>query len=155
MVCGLLLVFTAGCGGGATGPVDPQSQVSGSVTNGGKPVTLGSLVVFSNAEKGLTLTGTLDSLGNFSLTAADPKVGVPAGRYTVAIKPPVEPVMEVNQSSEDYKKMMQSGGPKAVTQSKPPTASDIPAKFNDPKTSGLVFEVKAGPNTFDIDLAKL
>ena len=153
VTCSLVL-FSAGCGG-PTGPVDPQAQVSGSVTNDGKPVALGSLVVFFNSEKGLTLTGTLDSLGKYSLTAADPKVGVPVGRYEVAVKPPVAPVMEATQS-DDYKKMMQGGGgPDTIASSKPATASDIPEKFNDPKTSGLVFEVKSGPNTFDFDLSKL
>lgn len=149
---GLAFLF-AGCGG-PTGPVDPQAQVSGTVTNNGKPVTLGSLVVFFNSEKGLTLTGTLDSLGNYSLTAADPKVGVPAGRWEVSVKPPVAPVVEMS-NSDDYKKMMQGGGPKSVASSKPATAPDIPEKFNNPKTSGLVFEVKPGPNTFSFDLAKL
>ena len=73
-----LLILTCllqGCDG-PTGPVGPQSQVSGTVTNDGKPVTLNSQVVFHNSEKGLTLTGTLDSLGKYSLTPADPKIGV-------------------------------------------------------------------------------
>ena len=152
VVCGLVL-FSAGCGG-PTGPADPQAQVSGTVTNDGKPVAVGSRAVFFNSEKGLTLTGTLDSMGNYSLTAADPKVGVPAGRWEVSVKPPVAPLMEVSDS-EDYKKMMQGGGPESVADSKPAIASDIPEKFNDPKTSGLVFEVKAGPNTFNFDLSKL
>jgi len=152
VVCGLVLL-SAGCGGEPV-PVDPQSQVSGTVTNDGKPVALGSLVVFFNSTKGLTLTGTLDSLGNYSLTAADPKVGVPAGRWEVSVKPPVAPLTEMS-TSDDYKKMMQGGGPKTVADSNPATAPDIPEKFNDPKTSGLVFEVKPGPNKFDFDLAKL
>ena len=154
MVCSLVLI-SVGCGG-PTGPVDPQAQVSGSVTNDGKPVSLGSLVVFYNAEKGLTLTGTLDSLGKYSLTAADPKVGVPVGRYEVTVKPPVAAVIDINPSSDEYMKKMQGGGgADSLAASKPAAASDIPEKFNDPKTSGLVFEVKAGPNTFDFDLSKL
>ena len=93
-------------------------------------------------------------MGKYSLTAADPKVGVPAGRWEVAVKPPVAAVKEMS-NTEDYKKMMQGGGPQSVAESKPATAADIPEKFNDPTTSGLVFEVKAGPNTFDFDLSKL
>ena len=149
-----LLILTCliqGCGGGPTGPVGPQSQVSGTVTNNGKPVTLNSQIVFYNSEKGLTLTGTLDSLGKYSLTPADPKVGVPAGRYEVCIKPPVVPVIQMDPSSPEYAKMMQSG--ESVTPAT--TATDIPEKFSDAKTSGLVFEVKEGPNTYDFDLAKL
>ena len=154
-LCACLMAFSIGCGGGSTEPAGPQSQVSGTVTNNGTPVTLDSRVIFFNSGIGLTLTGTLDSLGKYSLTAADPKVGVPAGRYEVSLMPPVAPVVEVNQSSEDYKKMMQGGGEKSLTESKPATAADIPEKFNNPKTSGLVFEVKAGANTFDMDLSKL
>jgi len=149
-----LVGFVAGCGG-PSGPTDPQAQVSGKVTNDGKPVTLDSRVVFFNAEKGLTLTGAIDSLGNYSLSPADPKIGVPAGRYTVTIMPPVAAVVEVNQSSEDYKKMMMTGGAATTAQTASNTASDIPEKFRDAKTSKLVFEIKAGANTFDMDLAKL
>jgi hypothetical protein len=151
-----VLILPIGCGGPG-GPVDPQAQVSGSVTNNGKPITLDSHVVFYNKEKGLTLTGVIDSLGKYSLSAADPKVGVPVGRYEVTIKPPVPPVVEVNPSSPDYMKMMQaSQGAKSVSATgKANSAPDIPEKFNDPKTSGLVFEVKQGVNTFDLDLSKL
>ena len=148
-----LLILTCllqGCDG-PTGPVGPQSQVSGTVTNDGKPVTLNSQVVFHNSEKGLTLTGTLDSLGKYSLTPADPKIGVPAGRYQVCIKPPVVPVIQMDPSSPEYAKLMQGG----QDMSPAPTAVDIPEKFNEASTSGLVFEVKEGPNTYDFDLSKL
>ena len=145
-----LICLLPGCGG-ATGPVGPQSQVSGTVTNDGKPLALNTQVVFFNDVKGLTLTGTLDSLGKYSLTAADPKVGVPSGRYEVCIKPPVVPVIQVDPSSADYAKMMQEGNTAAPAA----TVVDIPEKFTDPKTSGLVFEVKEGVNTYDFDLAKL
>ncbi len=147
----ILTCLISGCGDGPTAPTGPQSQVSGTVTNDGKPVTLNSQIVFFNSEKGLTLTGTLDSLGKYSLTPADPKLGVPAGRYEVCIKPPVVPVMQVDPSSPDYAKMMQAGNIPAPAA----TTADIPEKFNDPKTSGLIFEVKEGPNTYDFDLAKL
>lgn len=152
-ICLGMSLFT-GCGG-PTGPVGPQAQVSGTVTNDGKPVTLNSQVVFYNAEKGLTLSGTLDSLGKYSLSAADPKLGVPAGRYDVKIIPPAAPVVEMNQSSADYKKMMQAGGAGAAPAKPADSAPDIPAKFRDLKTSKLVFEIKEGANTFDLDLSKL
>jgi len=124
------------------------------VTNDGKPVTLDSRVIFFNKDKGLTLIGVLDSLGTYSLVAGDPKLGVPAGRYEVSLAPPAPPIIEMNQSSPDYQKMMSAGGAPA-----PPSgaskAPDIPGKFLDPKTSGLVFEVKEGPNTYNFDLSKL
>lgn len=144
----------SGCGSSSTAPVGVQSQVSGTVTNDGKPVTLDSRVIFFNKDKGLTLIGVLDSLGTYSLVAGDPKLGVPAGRYEVSLAPPAPPIIEMNQSSPDYQKMMSAGGAPA-----PPSgaskAPDIPGKFLDPKTSGLVFEVKEGPNTYNFDLSKL
>lgn len=147
----MCLTVVFGCGG-PTGPTGPQAKVSGTVTNDGKPVTLNSQVVFYNKEKGLTLTGTLDSLGKYSLTPADPKLGVPAGRYEVSIKPPVVPQIQADPSSPEYQKMMMEGTDGTASGS---TASDIPEKFSDPKTSGLVFEVKEGDNTYDFDLSKL
>jgi len=153
-LCASATVFVSGCGGSSSAPQGLQSQVSGTVINDGKPVTLNSVVVFYNKDKGLTLSGTLDSLGKYSLTAGDPKVGVPAGRYEVSITPPVPPVLEVNPAGADYQKMMQSGGVAAPTAASE-SAPDIPEKFRDPKTSGLVFEVKEGPNIYDFDLAKL
>ncbi len=157
LVCSLpllgMLIVASGCGG-PTAPVEPQAQVSGTVTNDGKPVTLDSRVVFYNKEKGLSLVGTLDSLGKYSLVPADPKIGVPAGRYEVAITPPVPAAVEVNQNSPDYAKMMQSGPADKQPQASN-LAPDIPEKFRDPATSKLVFEVKAGPNTYDFDLGKL
>ncbi len=154
LLLSLATVSCVGCGGGPTGPTDPQAQVSGSVTNNGKPITLDSNVVFYNEEKGLTLTGKIDSLGKYSLSAGDPRVGIPAGRYAVSIKPPVAAVAEVSQSSQDYMKMMQNGGKVAPPKAEN-SAPDIPEKFRDYKTSKLVFEVKEGSNTFDFDLSKL
>jgi hypothetical protein len=152
--CLALMAICVGCGG-PTGPVGPQSQVNGTVTNNGKPVTLNSQIVFFNAENGLTLSGSLDSLGKYALTPADPKLGVPAGRYAVSILPPPTQIVEANQGSKDYAKMMQAGGATVAPPAADASAPDIPEKFRDAKTSKLVFEVKEGPNTFDLDLSKL
>lgn len=152
LLSSLCVMAIVGCGSGPVTPTAPQAQVSGTVTNNGKPVTLNSQVIFFNAENGLTLTGVLDSLGKYSLTAADPKLGVPAGRYEVCIKPPAVPVVQMDPSSAEYAKLMQGGSGAALPAS---TAPDIPEKFQDAKTSKLVFEVKEGPNTFDFDLSKL
>lgn len=147
----MCLAVVAGCGEKAP-ELGPQAQVSGSVTNDGKPVTLNCQVVFFSSKAGLTLTGTVDSLGKYSLFPADPKVGVPVGRYTVAIMPPVVAAVPADPSSPEYQKMMESGGAPEADADRAP---DVPEKFRDPKTSGLEFEIKEGPNTFDFDLSKL
>jgi hypothetical protein len=155
IMCACVSGFLIGCGGEPTGPVGAQSQVSGTVTNNGKPVTLDSRVIFFNKDKGLTLIGVLDSLGSYSLVAGDPKLGVPAGRYEVSLAPPAPPVVEMNPASSEYQKMMTAGGSAGPPPAASKVVSDIPAKFLDPKTSGLVFEVKEGPNTYNFDLSKL
>ncbi len=131
-------------------PAATQGQVSGTVTNGGKPVTTGSNVVFFCKESAVTAAGKVDSLGKFSLTGADPKTGIPAGRYEVMIRPPEEPTTPVG--TDDYKALMMQGG---NAPAKPEKATDIPKQFHAFETSELVLEVKTGPNTFDLDLAKL
>lgn len=67
------------------------------------------------------------------------------------IRPPAPP--PVQMGSDEYKRIMEGG---ANPQAAPPaTASDIPEKFTSFDTSGIVLELKPGPNTFDFDLAKL
>lgn len=130
-----------------------MATITGSVSNNGKAITTDSDVVFYCTEKSATASGKVDSLGKFSLTGADPHVGIPAGRYVVTLSPPPPPAVQMG--TEDYKKMMSAGmGSGGVTKAalKP---SDIPERFRDPTTSKLLLEVKAGPNNFDIDLAKI
>jgi len=93
--------------------------------------------------------GKVDALGKFSLTAADPTIGIPAGRYAVTVRAPEKPPEPVG--SEAYKaKMMQGGGMAA-----PAKSGDIPENVQSMTSTPIKLEVKAGANTFDIDLAKL
>lgn len=132
-----------------------MATISGSLSNDGKPISADSDVVFYCSEKGATAAGKLDVLGKFSLKEADPFIGIPPGRYVVSIRPPAPPAVQVG--TDDYKKMMSQGvnpaGGVAPKISQRP--SDIPERFYDPSTSKLALEVKAGPNNFDIDLAKI
>jgi len=148
--CGLL---TAGCGDSAP-PKEAQAEASGTVTFDGSPITLDSAVVFYCKDKGATAAGKVDSLGKYQLVAANPEIGIPAGRYQVKISPPTPPAAEVSPNSDDYKKMMMS----PASQAQKPTVEgtkDIPAKFHSFETSELVLELKPGPNTFDFPLDKL
>jgi hypothetical protein len=147
----ICILVVTGCSG-STGKVPvaaEQAQISGSVMNDGKAITVDSGVNFFCQEKSAMATGKTDVLGKFSLKAADAGIGIPAGRYKAEVKPPAKGAM--NTKSDDYQKMMQ--GPAVVKA--PQASSDIPAKFLNMESSGLQFEVKAGPNTIDIDFAKL
>jgi hypothetical protein len=155
LTTGLFLVVLSGCGGNANRPVPDakqQATVTGSLLNAGKPLPLDYQVVFNSKDKGAIGSGKLDSLGKFSISAGDPAIGLPAGRYHVKIAPPPPPPVGGLQS-ESYQQMMKMKG--STKTSAPAISKDIPAKLLDWETSGLVFEVKPGPNTFDIDIAKL
>lgn len=149
-----LLPFACGCGEAGSKPdATTQATVSGSVTNDGKALKQDSNVVFYCSEKGATASGKLDALGKFSLTAADPRIGIPAGRYQVMFTPPSPPAVQMG--TKDYEKIMTGGQPAGATV---PTGkrdvSEIPDKFQTFETSGIALEIKPGNNDLPIDLAK-
>ncbi len=144
----LITVFN-GCGGGGGRDykirADQQATITGSVKFGDKNVPLNSQVTFFNSEQGIAAVGFADANGKFTIKPAEKETGLPAGTYQVTITPPPPPPM----TEEQYKKM------EANAMAMPDiTYKELPKKFYNSMTSGLVFEVKPGPNTFDIDLAK-
>ncbi|MEZ6066404.1 MAG: carboxypeptidase-like regulatory domain-containing protein [Planctomycetaceae bacterium] len=149
VLASLLTLLCVGCGGsdGPAPSTDPQATISGTVTYDGKPIPLDSAVVFHCTEKGVTASGKVDSLGKYSLTGSIEHLGIPAGRYQVTVQPPQVklPVM----GEPGYEDVMMGKIPAA------PVVKEIPAKFHKMESSGLVFEVKEGENTFDLDLKKL
>ncbi len=147
----LVTVLASGCSEDSAEPTGEQATVTGKVTYDGTPVTLDSSVVFSCLDPAVTAAGEIDSLGNYTLRPANPDVGIPIGRYRVMIRPPAPP--PVQMGSEEYKQIMQQGANAEAART--PTAGDIPEKFTSFDTSGIVLELKPGPNTFDFDLAKL
>jgi len=143
------------CGCGESAPAkEAQAEVSGSITFQDSPVTLDSSIVFYCQEKTATAAGKVDSLGKYQLTAGNPNLGIPVGRYQVMIRPPAPVAASTDPNSEEYKKMMMSTGG-AATKVKQEGTKDIPAQFQSFDTSGIVLELKAGPNTFDFALDKL
>ena len=128
-------------------PTGPQASISGTVTYDGKPITLDSDVVFHCNDKDATAAGKIDSLGKYSLSPGIKSIGIPAGRYQIMIRPPELPAPAIG--TKEYEDQMSS------KTKKPEPPKDIPQQFQQFDKSGLVVEVKAGPNTFDLDLAKL
>lgn len=142
-----LMIAATGCGEREAKPTDPQASVSGSITNNGANVTPESSVVFFCKEKNATAAGLVDSLGKFALKPGVGSIGIPAGRYQVAIRPPDPPAPALG--TKEYEDFM-SGKVK-----RPEPAKDIPAVFGAFDSSGISVEVKSGENNFDFDLAKL
>jgi hypothetical protein len=114
--------WLVGCGGGPT-----TGSVSGKVTLNGAPLAAG-VVLFSNAKTGVGASATLDASGAYRIES------IRTGEYQVAVQPPPAPAPHE----------MQPGAA-------PPT-TDVPAKSQDPATSGLKATVEKGANTADFAL---
>ena len=152
VVSGFLLVWvTLGCGGPSGPKLDPKKQatITGIAIFEGKPIPVESGIHFYNSEADITAAGRVDATGKFTVKAADPRKGLPAGKYKVTIHlPGAAPI-----SSKDAKyneAMLKSMKPAPPVQA----ASAIPVRFTSLEKSKIVREVKPGPNSFEIDLSK-
>jgi hypothetical protein len=119
----LLLVLAAGCGGPRT--------VSGKVSYNGKALGKGQISFVGSGGK--SASGTINADGTYVVT------DVPAGEVTATV---------VSYFVEGEAKFGLT-----PLKSAPPMKSAIPTKYNDPKTSGLVYVVDARKKTIDVELA--
>lgn len=135
-------------------PSEDQAEVSGTVVNNGKPVTLDSEIMFESTAKSAVAVGKINAEGKYTLYAADSTVGIPAGNYSVTVRPPEKAAAptSASPSSEEYKKKMMQGGNATAPAA---AASDIPEKYRTMTSTTLKFDLKKGPQTIDIDFAKL
>ena len=120
----LALAGLIGCGGSAS----DKATISGKVTYNGKPVTGGTLTLYSST--GAPYPVSIKEDGTFNVS------GAPIGQMGVGIDTGPARVAP----------------PAGSTAPQGPPHVDIPAKYKDPKTSGLTWDVKAGKNTKDFDL---
>lgn len=78
------------------------------------------------------------------------KPDVPALQYNISVTFPG--VVGPEMTDEDERKFM-AGDPATITKfSHKAQSAPIPKKYADEFQSGLSFQIKAGANTFDIDL---
>jgi hypothetical protein len=129
-----MLVFCVGCGGEAG-----STKVSGTITLDGKPVD-GAAVSFIGREGAKLATAQTDSAGKFTLTAALGKNVVTVAKASANPAPAPEVPMEMPSEAE-YQKMIQK------------IKSEFPARYGDPKTSGLSFDVVEGMEPLEIGLS--
>lgn len=135
-VC-ISLFFLAGCGGDHARPVKTE-KVTGVVTVGGNPIQ-GAIVGF-HSEKVRVATGTTDAKGKFRLTTYQTGDGAVPGTHKVSITYSLDPEAVVSNDPESLAKAVEA-------------KNRIPAKYNNPETSGLSKEVKAGENNhFEFEL---
>jgi hypothetical protein len=126
-----------GCGGGTeAGTV----SVQGLVTLDGKPVESAG-VGFIGREGARLASATTDKAGKFTIRASLGKNLVTVAKESAGPAPPPsdEPMLMPTQG--EYQKMQAA------------VKSEIPAKYGDPKTSGLAVEAKAGMPEVELALS--
>jgi len=140
MMTGLLTMV--GCGGGG-GEVDPNRpitvEVTGKVMYKDAPVE-GASVTFRAEDKdgnGASAITTAD--GSFSLTTFAAGDGAVPGKYKVGIIK--SEIVGADNSYSDVNSPNYGKEPPEAAKGK--TVHHVPAKFNDPATSGLTAEVKS------------
>src|SRR5262245_5618466 len=127
------VALAAGLALGAIGCGSKMHPVRGTVTlEDGTPLTKG-LLVFERVDGGppLTARGNVGPDGRYELSTEKPGDGVPAGRYKVAINP-----LDTSDVPDEQKVL------------------PFDLKYLKHATSGLEYEVKAGPNEYPIQLSK-
>ena len=153
LIVGLLLAGMVGCGG----EPDPPVPVSGTVLLGGKPVDGATVTFLPSTGSGRSASGKTDSSGAFSLTTNKTNDGAKPGDYVVTIAK-VEAkgggASGVDISSGDYGDAYSQGMSAAASNTTNKMLKDaLPAKYGDPKQSGLTRTVVKGePNEFEFDL---
>lgn len=145
----VLLLAAIGC----SGPVDERpktAKVRGKVTYNGKPVE-GAVVSFVSDDVPRAATGKTDANGEFTLTTYEPGDGAIIGTYKVAITKPAgeaaadDAGYDPDNPNPQYEKQMEK--------TEPAGKSEIPAKYADPKTSGLTATVEdKEENYFEFNL---
>ncbi len=117
----VLTLFVAGCS-----DEKPTGTVTGVANYKGKPLTLGDVNLLSST--GAAAITRIEADGRFTLATP-----IEAGEYRVYASPP-----EAEQAPP---------GTKVAA----PRKFDLPAKFRDPNTSGVVVTVKPGSNELVIE----
>jgi hypothetical protein len=133
-----LVAAVAGCANGG------KADVTGKVTHRGKPVIFGTVIL--QGPDGIAMTGAIQPDGTYLVQ------GVAAGPALVGV---VSRDPAVRARSSPGRKEKEDDAP-------PPPPSGpvldrtkwfpLPEKYEDPARSGLTTTLKAGANTYDIDL---
>lgn len=136
LIVGLSLAGLCGCGSGRPKTV----AVKGTVTYNGDPVEGASVVFFK--EQGAPATGETDADGVFVLTTFERHDGAVPGDYVVTVAK-MESAPDRTGDDRFPEKSSSTEKPKSL----------IPAKYSEPKASGLSETVSvSGPNEFQFDL---
>lgn len=134
-----------GCGGEGASKGPKTYPVTGTITQGGKPVE-GATVMFLMADGKKSASGLTDRDGRYSLSTAKPGDGALPGQYKVSVVKYEVATASPATSDKEYV-------PPKEGETAPAAKSLLPSKYENPQTSGLTAEVKAsGENKFDFTL---
>lgn len=148
LIC-LVMLATIGCGGSSR---PKMAKVSGTVTLDGKPLE-GAQVVFIADGAPRNATGTTDAAGKFTLTTFEANDGAVLGEHSITVTKMTSsaPAMSADDPSGGYGAAMSSAGGGDATMGGL-VSSQLPAKYGDPKQSGLKHSVTDGANDVKLEL---
>src|SRR5262245_4998193 len=130
LLAALLVALFAGCGGAA----DPGTEnVNGLIPLDGRPVDQAS-VGFIGKEGARLATAQTNAAGKFTIRAAMGKNVVTVAKASPNPAPVASDEPQLMPTQTEYQRITQA------------VKSDVPAKYADPKTSGLSIDVVAGMN---------
>jgi hypothetical protein len=137
----LSVFFVAGCGQVAHEIPDTGATLEGAITLNGKPIPLALIIVRS---ENATSDFVVREEGKYKVPS------VPLGLVKIGIDTEAMRGEVISRSMANAYKG--PDGKIKEEQAKKLKFIPVPIKYADPDTSGLVFEIKKGSNTFDIIL---
>ena len=139
-----ILVAAIGCGTGSRLPSGDTGTVSGKLTYNGNPVSKGTTLMFMEEKSGITGAAVVDERGEYILQMKD-GMRILCGIYRISVGPPIP---TAGMTTED---MMRASLEKPKTNPEE-ALKQIPERYRSPEKSKTIFEVKPGPNAFDLDM---
>jgi hypothetical protein len=149
------LALLAGCGGGER--LEGTVNAGGTVTLDGKAVD-GATVSFVPDGEGRSASAMTSSDGTFRLTTVNPGDGAIPGRYRISVTKLSQATGDGRASSQEegmnqIRERMKNGGEAAMRKPAEKPKDELPARYKDPATSGLVETIQAsGDNTHKLEL---
>lgn len=137
----LSVFFVAGCGQVAHEIPDTGATLEGAITLNGKPIPLALIIVRS---ENATSDFVVREEGKYKVPS------VPLGLVKIGVDTEAMRGEVISRSMANAYKG--PDGKIKEEQAKKLKFIPVPIKYADPDTSGLVFEIKKGSNTFDIIL---
>jgi hypothetical protein len=122
----------------------PRGSVSGQVTLNERPLKEPVQLNFVGVDN-LPMSTTTDVSGNYSLS------GVPVGPIKVTVIPTQAGASGAKRGGRLVGRIKDKGNPGDSRRAQP-AAAEVPVAYQDPAKPLITFEVKAGNNTFPIDL---